>query len=558
MKKYNKILITATAFLGLFVVSCESYLEPEPENRITLEDAIDYPVFAEGWLLKAYNGMPTNYNFSIDVASDDAGTNDLSSNINIMNRGGWTSAQNPLTIWSKAYEMNLYLNTFLEHADKVVWFPSDVTKNEVFKKRIIAEAYGLRAYWNFQLLKNHAGIGADGRYLGFPIVDRVIKPDEVNKLPRNTFKECVDFIVADCDKAIADLPSRWETAGSDPIMGSRNLNRISGLAARNLKSSVALLAASPSYSASGSLTWQDAADYAADVIIANGGVNLLASDVTYYENYQSKEIFWSSTRITNKSTWEKDNFPPSLFGNGRTNPSQNFVDSFGMADGKPIAGNPSFNPNNPYSQRDPRLAKYVIYNNLTFGTQAIKTHEGSGIDGIGSVATSTVSGYYLKKFLNPNAKLNPAGVITGADHFYTYSRFTEALLNFAEAANEVGGPDYNVKGFTARGIINAIRTRSGINTTYTATLTSKDAMRTLIRNERRIELSFEGFRFWDLRRWGLIDVMKEDLKGIRISTDQTTYTIFSVNPRSYQDFQIYGPIPLGETQKYDLIQNKGW
>ncbi|GEC72601.1 Starch-binding associating with outer membrane [Flavobacterium flevense] len=558
MKKINKILITAIAVFCLFAVSCENYLEPDPQNRITLDDAIDNPVFAEGLLLKAYNGLPTNYNFNLDVASDDAVTNDNNSSINAMTRGGWTSIQNPFSIWSKAYEMNLYINTFLENADKVVWFPSDATKNENFKKRIIAEAYGLRAWWSFQLLQNHSGVGTDGTLLGFPIVDRVIQSGEFNQLPRNTFKECVDYIIADCDKAIAGLPARWETAGSDPVMGIRNLNRISGLAAMTLKSTVALYAASPSYNAAGAGTWEDAANYAADVIIANGGINLLASDVTFYENYQSKEIFWSSTRITNKFVWEQDNFPPSLFGKGKTNPTQNFVDSFGMVDGKPITVSTTYNPNNPYNQRDPRLAKYVIYNNLTFGTQSIKTYENSGSDGLNNIATSTISGYYLRKFLNPNAKLNPAGVITGVDHFYTYSRFTEALLNFAEAANEAGGPDFSIKGYTARGVINAIRTRSGINSTYTATLTSADAMRTLIRNERRIELSFEGNRFWDLRRWGLTNVMKEDVKGMRISQNQTSFSIFTVAPRSYQDYQIYGPVPLSETQKYDLIQNKGW
>lgn len=554
----NKILITITAMLALIVMSCENYLDTESENRLTLEDAINNPVFAEGWLLKAYNNLPTNYNFNIEVASDDAGTNNSNSSINIMNKGGWTSSQNPLSEWTKTYEMNLYLNTFLDNVDDVVWYPSDPAKDAKFRARIVAEAHGLRAWYNFNLLKAHAGLGTDGTLLGFPIVDRVIQPGENYKLPRNTYKECVDFIIADCNKAIAGLPARWETAGNDPVLGTRNLNRISGLAAMMLKSTVGLHAASPSYSASNAVSWQQAADYAAAVITANGGLNLNSSDVTFYENFQSKEIFWSSTKTSNKRNWEEENLPPSLFGRGVTNPSQNFVDAFGMADGTPITQSSSYNVNNPYASRDSRLAKYVITHNQSFSGKTIKTNVNSGIDGLANVASSTVTGYYLKKFMSPNVKLNPAGTITGVDHFYVYARFTEALLNFAEAANEAGGPDHNVGGFTARQVINAIRTRSGIATTYATTLTTKEAMRTLIRNERRIELCFEGNRFWDLRRWGQTNTMKEDVQGIIISEDQASYTKFSVSPRSYQDYQIYGPVPLSETLKYDLIQNKGW
>ena len=562
MRKINKILISTAAILSLLVISCENYLEPDPENRITYEDAINNPVFAEGWLLKAYKNLPTNYNFDIDVASDDAATNDLSSNIKVMNNGGWASNQNPLSQWTKAYEMNLYLNTLLENVDEVIWFPSNPTKDALFRERIKGETHALRAWWNFMLLQNHAGKGANGEYLGFPIVDHVILVGDQTDLPRNTFKECVDFIIADCNIAISNLPARWEDEGDpevDAVLGARNLNRISGLAAMLLKSRVALYAASPSYSAAGAATWQQAATYAADVIVANGGLNLLASDVTFYDNFQSKEIFWSSTKTSNKRDWEVANFPPSLFGNGETSPSQNFVDAFGMSNGIPIDESMSYNPNNPYVQRDPRLSKYVIFNNQVFSGKTIKTYVNSGIDGLNNLATSTVTGYYLKKFMDQNVKLDPSGSITGRDHFYTYARFTEALLNFAESANEVGGPDFSVSGYSAKQIINAIRQRGGITSSaYVDGITSMADMRTLIRNERRIELSFEGFRFWDIRRWGLTDVMSEDVMGMRISEDQTMYTPFSASLRIYQSYQVYGPVPLSETQKYPLIQNMGW
>ncbi len=81
-------------------------------------------------------------------------------------------------------------------------------------------------------------------------------------------------------------------------------------------------------------------------------------------------------------------------------------------------------------------------------------------------------------------------------------------------------------------------------------------MRKLIRNERRIELCFEGFRFWDLRRW------KEDLtdpaKGVNINGNN--HTVVQVEDRKYDNsYMIYGPLPDTEVLKYNaLIQNKGW
>ena len=104
----------------------------------------------------------------------------------------------------------------------------------------------------------------------------------------------------------------------------------------------------------------------------------------------------------------------------------------------------------------------------------------------------------------------------------------------------------------------AIRKRGGISQpdSYLASISSKEELRNLIRNERRIELCFEGFRFWDLRRWKAN--LTETAKGMRIG--QTGYTVVDVEPRAYNnDYMHYGPLPQQEIIKYDaLIQNKGW
>ena len=136
-------------------------------------------------------------------------------------------------------------------------------------------------------------------------------------------------------------------------------------------------------------------------------------------------------------------------------------------------------------------------------------------------------------------------------------RYTEVLLNFAEAANAAVGPDVKVGDYpyTAREVINAIRKRGGItNTDYVNSL-DQTGLAELIRNERRIELSFEGFRFWDLRRWMDYDKMNETVRGYDATTNSV---INNVEERIYQDYMIYAPLSYSETQKYNLVQNKGW
>ena len=106
-------------------------------------------------------------------------------------------------------------------------------------------------------------------------------------------------------------------------------------------------------------------------------------------------------------------------------------------------------------------------------------------------------------------------------------------------------------------MIQAIRQRAGITQpdAYLASISTTEEMRELIRNERRLELSFEGFRFWDLRRWQ--ENLTEPAKGVVI--DGTNYTYTEVEDRVYPAHAIYGPVPLIETLKYDaLLQNQGW
>ncbi|MNX81870.1 SusD family protein [compost metagenome] len=180
-------------------------------------------------------------------------------------------------------------------------------------------------------------------------------------------------------------------------------------------------------------------------------------------------------------------------------------------------------------------------------------------DGLNRRETSTRTGYYMRKLLRQDVSLNPT--VNNQKHYRPHIRYTELFLNYAEAANEAWGPMANGGNpVSAYDVIKAIRARSGVGTTngdaYLESIKAdKDAMRTLIRNERRLELAFEGFRFWDLRRWNAN--LSEAVTGVSISA--STYQPINVEARNYQDYMRFGPIPNSERLKYNALQqNNGW
>jgi hypothetical protein len=207
---------------------------------------------------------------------------------------------------------------------------------------------------------------------------------------------------------------------------------------------------------------------------------------------------------------------------------------------------------------------YILLNGGTAGPQntVITTAaDGGDNNALNRTETSTRTGYYMRKLLSQSVNANPSSE-TPAYHYKPFIRYTEIFLGYAEAANEAWGPTgKGGNSYSALDVIKGIRQRAGIgvNTTDTyleSVRNDKDKMRELIHNERRIELCFEGFRFWDLRRWK--KDITEPAEGMSISGGN--YNILPlVERRAYQDHMYYGPIPYGEVIKFsNLIQNKGW
>lgn len=582
LKNIFILFIGAAALTG-----CKKSLSPLDDNHRTLESIYSDPYFAEGVLMNAYTRLPTNgYSFS-EVATDDAVTNDKFSGLLNMATGSWSSASNPLEQWNNSYTAIMYVNLFLREADKMNWAPlSNNNVTILFNDRLKGEAYALRGWFMFNLLQNHAGFDASGKLLGVPIITEVLDANADFKRPRNTFDECVAQIYKDLSEAekylpldfqdinnASQLPAKYSSMAVgdyNRVFGTYNRQRVSGRIIEAMRVKTALLAASPAFNpAATTAKWDDAANYAGKVLDRINGVSGLdpqgalfytaanVNAINLASNIDQKEMLWRGS-IGTTNNLEISNFPPTLFGNGRVNPSQNLVDAFPMANGYPITDPLSgYVATAPYTNRDPRLRNYILVNGATMSSKTIWTKSDAPTnDAVNILPTSTRTGYYLRKLLREDVNANPSSSSV-QKHYAVHIRYTEIFLAYAEAANEAWGPDgTGSRTYSARAVIAAIRKRAGIAQpdNYLASITTKEDMRRLIRNERRLELSFEGFRFWDLRRWK--EPLSENVKGVTINTN-----VFSIQPveiRQYADFMYYGPIPLTEALKENLLQNKGW
>jgi starch-binding outer membrane protein, SusD/RagB family len=562
-----KILIVL--FLGLVMSACEMFTEPDLDNQYTEDRVFKDPAFAEGILLRAYRLLPTDYSFD-EVATDDAVSNERGNSYLRMATGEWSPQFNPLDNWGSAYDAIFNINYFLSVADQVEWSWQSPERNALFRKRFTGEALALRGYFYFRLLERFGGVASNGELLGVPLVTEVLDTEGNWEIARSTYQETIDQIHNDFDQAIALLPFEWvnmpgegpEVEAYNRTTGPTNQNRVNKKIVTALKARVALHAASPAFNPGGAIDqYVIAATMAGALLDSINGV-LPSGGLKFYDadaDATNSEIFWRGD-FSNSNIRELANYPPSMFGNGRVNPTQNLVDAFPMKNGYPIGdAAAAYDPANPYANRDPRLAAYIVYDGNKVGSTTIDTDVNSPVNGINKTPNySTRTGYYLLKLLRPDVNLNPSATNTRR-HFYSHIRYTEIFLIYAEAANEAWGPDADPNGYgvTARQAIQKIRQRAGITQpdNYLTSLTTKEQLRELVRNERRLELSFEGFRFWDLRRWDAN--LNEPAKAVLI--DGTNYNYMEVESRSYPSHATYGPVPLTETLKYDgLLQNQGW
>lgn len=527
------------------------------EGPITGDQLWNNDNYARGILNNAYFSVPDEYDLDGNGAmlasgSDEAVNSNLNSSVNILNNGTWSPVRAFNDVYSDMYTGLRKVNLFLANVEHANIVPaaelttSDAASMTVEAQiaRLKGEAFFLRALFHFELLK---------RYGAITLATRVFEREEDLNLPRNTYNECVQQISIDCDSAIERLPE-WVQSWS-----TTNRGRATQASAMALKSRLLLYAASPLNSADDPAKWQLAANAAKALIDRNKH-----SLITPYNNiflfgtapYNNEVIFATSAK--NRNDIELNNAPVSYDGAlGRTNPTQELIDAFEMTNGKPISDPTSgYNESNPYANRDPRLALTINYNTRTFKSKAVETFV-DGKDGLNSNINATKTGYYMRKFMNEAVTWNVQSV-TNSRRPWVVFRYAEILLNYAEALNEVQGPVADVYKY-----VNMVRQRTGVALPALPAGLTKDEMRLRIQNERRVELCFEGHRFYDVRRWKIAEtVLNKPVTGMRISKNANgtyNYQRFEVERRVFSSRNYWFPFSQSTVNRQPALgQNFGY
>ncbi|MBE8715335.1 RagB/SusD family nutrient uptake outer membrane protein [Sphingobacterium hungaricum] len=575
MKK-RYLLIVALATIGFFSCSKQGFLDQTQSTDLNEQVVFADSVYTLNFLSSIYSDIgfstwPRRFGGGgLDASTDEAEGAGLGSANTFIQFATGTVNSNMITrdAWSTSYTNIRRVNILLKNLNQTK-FGNDI------KSRVKAESRFLRAYYYFILLEHYAGVPLMG--------DSVYRATDIIPFERNSYEECVDYIVSECDAAAEDLP--WVHEGE-------NYGRINKAACFGLKSRVLLYAASPLYNgesvaSDGALQgivgypnadpqrWKRAEDAAAQVL-ASGQYSLHINNTTepgfgFYQVFQLRkntEYILARMQAANRDL--EGIFHPPTFGLGSPGayPYLETVNAFGMKNGLPITDPTSgYDPLQPYKDRDPRLANTVTRDqSLVFHRDGLarrpvnifidKTNPNNAISGQDAIYKGTPTGYYTYKMVHRNV---------AADWFSTETprcmpiiRYAEILLNFAEARNErLGTPDIEV--YAA---VESIRERAGLSPYKLPLNLSQEEMRRIIQNERQKELAFEGHRFFDVRRWKIAELVENSqLHGtepIRNAAG-TTYNTINVRKRVFSNRMYLWPIPQSEVAKStDLLQNPGY
>ena len=499
-------------------------------------------------------------------------------------------------------------NIGIANLDKLV----DATQEE--KNLIAGQLYFFRA-WNHFMLMQYWG--------GLPYIDVVLDANSVFNLPRLSYQATAEKAAEDFQKAADLLPIDWDQTAAGKATLGKNAVRINKVMALAYKGKDLLWAGSPmmNQESTGNATYnadfcKRAADTFAEALKIceeTGRYELADWDhyqeifYTYKQNKLNglKEVlFWENMATCHIGVWRwnlvNDWRPPLINNSGiKCYPAANYTDYFGMANGLPIPditkpdAASGYNPEYPYKDRDPRFYYNFIYD-------AVKTVlDGSKIlkDGLpdehkqyaslyegGLYRTDTPSkcvftGYMNKKFtsqyMNDFDDYKEGTVLV-----MPLMRLADVYLMYAEsAAAGYGSATASASGYSlsAVGAINKVRARAGVAGVDSKFLGSVDDFMSEVRRERAVELSFEGHRFTDLRRWLLLDKAPYNKKTAVYfdrAADQSDKERYA-NPKENHVLNLrevvlterkytlpkhnWFPFPQKDVQMYpEFAQNPGW
>ena len=622
MKKYIISFVTIILFQVMLTSCLESYLDVSPESGLTTEDVFkkvdNFKKFFrdvyEGrqnrpdtngtlawrdWNIKC--GMPFYFDFwdqkytwegisdCADMGRYMEGQTLKSGQVSaFVNKFTYDPARRPIlgSLFTCIRICNLTLeNIHMLEADPVII--DDYT----------AQAHFVRAFCHFELFRIWGPM---------PYLTKSLGPDDQWDIPRLSKHETLMRIAADMDTAATFFAKAGMMRRDNPIPGApghltnTDQQLPNGVAAKAFKSRALLYAASPLNNELGIKDWENAAIAAWDAInvAKQYGYELLPA-ARYKDNYvgttYTNEQLWGY----NWGNWAYNNgnmqgMVNGVFGNSKASwsgecPTQNFVDKFETKDGYPLntqadrdaataAG--KYKEQDPYLNRDPRFYIDIIYNqapNIIGWTNAkaqIYYEMKNGVAAYSELLDQTYlgitrTGYYSRKRWPENSVKNQVSKnVTDP-----IIRLGELYLNYAEAANEAYGPGGSAPGATLSAVqaINVIRTRIGMPDVLIQYTTSKDAFRPRVKNERNIELCFEGHYYFDIRRWKDAPVcyagplIGVDIEKVPVSTTYpsgfkyTRYSLSSDRQTNWKDAMYYLPFNTEDTYKMkNFVSNEVW
>jgi len=554
-KSYGHTLILALLMITAGACKKDGFLNVDPKGSLTDENTFATEANADLFVNDIYDQVPDMNNETqlLDQWTDNCGvgatwmTGQVLIRSNALNPSNAPDGPAVMFKWSENYNRIRRCNVFLQQAAKYRSHFSD----EWYRQRV-AEVKFLRALFYSFLYQNYGGVPLISEPL-----DNQTMGDKIF-VPRATMEETLAFIEADCDAAAADLPTKPAATG-----------RAAKGAALTLKGAVDLFAASPLVN-----TNNDPAPW-----IKAAASNKAVIDLTVYDlfpsyngqflaanNWNIETIFARGYALPRKGhNREGKQGPVIVYGVqqswGNMQPTQNLVDDYQMANGKPITDPASgYDPQKPYVNREPRFYETIIYDGSMWqGYTFLSRIGGNNQIDLGSSSDISNTGYNARKTLDESILGQTSlGVSPGTSN-YIYYRYAEVLLSYAEAQNEAVGPDA-----TVYNAVNKVRQRAGLPSLPEGLTQSE--MRVNIRRERRIELAFEDKRWYDIRRWDITTkgeaVLTHPQYGMKITPDangKLTYTKVPVFNSTFSQHMNWLPIPQSAIeQNTRLTPNAGY
>jgi len=567
----NKYIIYTFFAMAIFAtISCEKdILETEAKDAFAEDFIYDDPDQLERLVFTAYNSTESwglnrfqwwSRRFNIEGASFEAKFNFQNRDL-FRVRAGWTPSNTGVFSqkWNNYWDYVRMTNEFLDRVDASEAAKIDPEKVNMLK----AEMKFLRANLYSKLIKFYGGV---------PIMERALGLEDNFDLTRNSYEECVDFIVKELDEAAAILPATRPDG---------EFGRATKLSALAVKSRTLLYAASklhdpntapngPLYDYTKSTKWQDAAAAAKAVIDLVGARDLIP--VSNSDEYQKMFISPNADMLFARpygsefyefgtdpnSLWDKTQSPNGFDGWALSSPTHNFALQFNMADGTSTNGG-TFDPAKPNDGREMRYYANLLFNGAQFRGRDIQYYLSEdvnafphGVDspeGLGNKQHSSKTGYNIRKFQDESVEVS-GGI--SANRPYVLYRLAEIYLNYAEAMYHTGDE------VAAREFLNKVSSRA-LQPEITAAGTD---LLEAIKRERRVELCFEGHNFFDERRWMEQDHLGFDIKGLKWTKKadgSLSFEEITVVSRPYFEKHYYLPIPRTEVEKApSMLQNTGY